>query len=511
MSERPENCGGGEGTNENSEAEKAGGVSLSEVDSENTENRGEDGDASYDEGVGEGSGIGLAIAPEDGEVGHEDTTDEANGVGFKDIGGHASAIADVVSDVIGDGGGIPRVIFFELGFEFADKVGADIGGFGVDASAQTSEDADERGTESESGETIDGSTKAEPAGGNEVEGADGEEGEGDNEKAGDGATIEGVAQGGGAADGGGLGGADVGHDGDPHSGKARDQATGGTDEEADAGGEIFEVADGDEEKEGDARDSLELAIQIGGGSFLNGGGDFPHAVVAIGLGANPLNEAPSGGQTNEAGDQTERESLFQKEVCHGELLENSREGVAGNVFRTNYTYLSVLVRTGYFIEYIFHMTKYLQNGAIRGMDPRVPELERIATLLQRRFLIDLFRQTSAKRLSIPQFTLLGFLAVESGVPMGVLAKRMGHATSATTGLVDRLEGVGLVRRQALKGDRRQKLVEITAKGKELMGRLQGELRQHLSAILGQLDLGDQDAWVRIYRVMENYCRDLPRN
>jgi DNA-binding MarR family transcriptional regulator len=95
--------------------------------------------------------------------------------------------------------------------------------------------------------------------------------------------------------------------------------------------------------------------------------------------------------------------------------------------------------------------------------------------------------------------------------MGVLAKRMGHATSATTGLVDRLEGVGLVRRQALKGDRRQKLVEITAKGKELMERLQGELRQHLSAILGQLDLGDQDAWVRIYRVMENYCRDLPRN
>ena len=157
------------------------------------------------------------------------------------------------------------------------------------------------------------------------------------------------------------------------------------------------------------------------------------------------------------------------------------------------------------------MTKYLQNGVIRGMDPRVPELERIATLLQRRFLIDLFRQTSANRLSIPQFTLLGFLAVESGVPMGVLAKRMGHATSATTGLVDRLEGVGLVRRQALKGDRRQKLVEITAKGKELMGRLQGELRQHLSAILGQLDLGDQDAWVRIYRVMENYCRDLPRN
>jgi DNA-binding MarR family transcriptional regulator len=157
------------------------------------------------------------------------------------------------------------------------------------------------------------------------------------------------------------------------------------------------------------------------------------------------------------------------------------------------------------------MTKYPQNGNTGVMDPRVPELERIATLLQRRFLLDLFRQTSAKQLSIPQFTLLGFLAAESGVPMGVLAKRMGHATSATTGLVDRLEAVGLVKRHAQEGDRRQKLVGITAKGKELMERLQGELRHHLSEILGQLEPGDQDAWVRIYRVMENYCRELPRD
>lgn len=157
------------------------------------------------------------------------------------------------------------------------------------------------------------------------------------------------------------------------------------------------------------------------------------------------------------------------------------------------------------------MTKYPQNGTAGLMDPRVPELERIATLLQRRFLLDLFRQTSAKELSIPQFTLLGFLAAESGVPMGVLARRMGHATSATTGLVDRLEGVGLVKRHAQEGDRRQKLVGITAKGKELMERLQGELRHHLSEILGQLEPGDQDAWVRIYRVMENYCRELPRD
>ena len=157
------------------------------------------------------------------------------------------------------------------------------------------------------------------------------------------------------------------------------------------------------------------------------------------------------------------------------------------------------------------MTKYLKNGFTSELDARVPELERIATLLQRRFLLDLFRQTSAKRLSVPQFTLLGFLAGTSGVAMGVLAKRMSHATSATTGLVDRLEAVGLVKRHAVLGDRRQKLVGITAKGKELIDRLQGELRHHLNEILGQVEERDQDAWVRIYRVMEKYCDELPRN
>ena len=156
------------------------------------------------------------------------------------------------------------------------------------------------------------------------------------------------------------------------------------------------------------------------------------------------------------------------------------------------------------------MLKLSEMSVREQTDPRVPELARIATVLQRRFLLDLFKKTSAKRLSIPQYTLLGFLAAESGVPMGHLAKQMGHATSATTGLVDRLEAAGLVRRASVKGDRRQKLVEITPKGRDLVGKMQAELRYHLGGILGKLDSPDQDAWVRIYRTMEEYCREIPR-
>ena len=157
------------------------------------------------------------------------------------------------------------------------------------------------------------------------------------------------------------------------------------------------------------------------------------------------------------------------------------------------------------------MLKHSGGGDGTHEDSRIPELARIATILQRRFLLDLFRKTSAKRLSIPQYTLLGFLAAESGLPMGNLAKQMGHATSATTGLVDRLEVAGLVKRQPVKGDRRQKLVEITPKGRELVGKMQAELRLHLGGILSRLETPDQEAWVRIYRKMEEYCREIPRS
>ena len=94
-------------------------------------------------GVADCGGFGLAIAPEDGEVSNENTPDQADGVGFKDIRGHSSAVSDVISDVVGDGGGIAGVVFFEFGFDFAHEIGADVCGFGVDAASETCKHADE--------------------------------------------------------------------------------------------------------------------------------------------------------------------------------------------------------------------------------------------------------------------------------------------------------------------------------------------------------------------------------
>ena len=193
LGERPKGGGRRDGAKEDAEAEEAGGIATPEVDREDAEDGGENGDSAYDEGVTEGGGFGFAIATEDSEVGDENTPDQADGVSFKHICGHSGAVPDVVSDVVGDGGGIAGVIFFEFRFDFAHEVGPNIGGFGVDAASKTCKYADEGSTEGEAGETVNGGAKAEIFRGNHIEGTDREKGQGDDEQACDGSAIEGIA------------------------------------------------------------------------------------------------------------------------------------------------------------------------------------------------------------------------------------------------------------------------------------------------------------------------------
>ena len=101
-----------------------------------------------------------------------------------------------------------------------------------------------------------------------------------------------------------MGSADIGHHGDAHSGETGNETTGGTDEEANSRGKIFKIADGGEEEEGDAGDGLELAVEIGGGSFLDSCGHFSHAVVSVWLSLDPGDETPSSGQADEACNET---------------------------------------------------------------------------------------------------------------------------------------------------------------------------------------------------------------
>ena len=79
----------------------------------------------------------------------DDRGDEGDLVALEQVGGHAGAVADVVADVVGDGGRVARVVLGDAGLDLADEVGADVGGLGEDAAADAEEQGEQRAAEPE--------------------------------------------------------------------------------------------------------------------------------------------------------------------------------------------------------------------------------------------------------------------------------------------------------------------------------------------------------------------------
>ncbi|MFF0296602.1 MarR family winged helix-turn-helix transcriptional regulator [Kitasatospora sp. NPDC004615] len=66
-------------------------------------------------------------------------------------------------------------------------------------------------------------------------------------------------------------------------------------------------------------------------------------------------------------------------------------------------------------------------------------------------------------------------AVLEPVPMRALAGRLGCDASNVTGIVDRLEALGLARREAAAADRRVKIVTITDDGRAVLDRIRDDM------------------------------------
>jgi DNA-binding MarR family transcriptional regulator len=82
------------------------------------------------------------------------------------------------------------------------------------------------------------------------------------------------------------------------------------------------------------------------------------------------------------------------------------------------------------------------------------------------------------------------------LPMGRLAGTLACDASNVTGLVDRLESRGLVRRRASDDDRRVKVLDLTPRGSRLRAVLLDRMTAP-PASLRRLSLRDQRTLVRI--------------
>jgi DNA-binding MarR family transcriptional regulator len=103
-----------------------------------------------------------------------------------------------------------------------------------------------------------------------------------------------------------------------------------------------------------------------------------------------------------------------------------------------------------------------------------PDLSSPSASLAWRLMFDFLMRSSPQRVESLQSRgltpndsrVLFTLDKEEARPIGMLARQWGSDPSTATWLVDRLERAGLAERSPAPGDRRVKLVKLTAKGEE---------------------------------------------
>ena len=93
-------------------------------------------------------------------------------------------------------------------------------------------------------------------------------------------------------------------------------------------------------------------------------------------------------------------------------------------------------------------------------------------------------------LSFAQAHALRLLDPEEPMPMSALAERLFCDASNVTGIADRLEARGLVRRQSAEGDRRVKALTLTPDGVALRDRVL-EVMSEPPAAIAALSAADQ--------------------
>src|SRR3954447_21034370 len=100
---------------------------------------------------------------------------------------------------------------------------------------------------------------------------------------------------------------------------------------------------------------------------------------------------------------------------------------------------------------------------------------------------DAFDNLAAQRLGVNETDLhcLNIIQNSGGVTAGRLAGEAGLTTGAVTGVIDRLEGVGVGRRVADPDDRRRVKLEVTPKFYSRAEKVWGPVAQDWSTALGR--------------------------
>jgi len=128
--------------------------------------------------------------------------------------------------------------------------------------------------------------------------------------------------------------------------------------------------------------------------------------------------------------------------------------------------------------------------------------EEVATLMPmiaRRVLLGFFQSVDITQTQI--FTIMT-LAEQSPVRLSQLSKKLHISAPTVTGIIDRLEKSGFVRRVPDGKDRRAINVGLTSKGQKISKKLKSTLKMKWKNLLSKLPKRDQENYVGILRKIQ---------
>ncbi len=110
-------------------------------------------------------------------------------------------------------------------------------------------------------------------------------------------------------------------------------------------------------------------------------------------------------------------------------------------------------------------------------------------------------------LTFPQALALNVLGAEGPMPISKLAEKTGSANSTTSGVVDRLERLGLARRTRSELDHRVIQVEATEKYAQIMARAETGASEYFDSLLCNLSEEDRTVVARGLELLDRALSD----
>lgn len=120
------------------------------------------------------------------------------------------------------------------------------------------------------------------------------------------------------------------------------------------------------------------------------------------------------------------------------------------------------------------------------------------------------QEAEASGLTPVQFAALQTVANQPGIDQRSLARASGLDTSTIAGVIDRLEGRGLLLRSVSPADRRARLLTLTPEGHAVLREVVPCMHRAQERILAPLAPGEQREFLRMLRTLVDANNELSR-